>query len=266
VRRGPQPGNKMRVTAVPGVMNRVMNRSYATSIFLGVILLACGTEQPQKEPSASASTGPVPVVTDDRTDLVFTWVADGGPRIASSVADVPSEVKRSVRVQDPSIPPEKRDTSVMYLADLTQPGGNGQYPVKAVQRSEYEAKRRAQEEARKKAEAAAVAASPPPGGPAASAPAVIPPQAGQPPVIMYATRHCPVCVKARRWLLEQTIPYVEKDVERDAQAAQSLAQKGAAQGVSTRGVPMFEIGGKLLPGFDKGQILAALRGVGKVQR
>ncbi len=244
----------MCITAVTGGMKR------SIAAWLGILLLGCGTEQPQKE--SSASTAPVPVVTDDRTDLVFTWVADGGPQIASSVADIPDEVKHSVRVQDPSIPPEKRDTSVMYLTDLTKPTKNGQYPVKTVQRSEYEAERMAAEEAARKAAAAAAPASPPPGGPT-PAPIAIPTQGGRPPVIMYATRHCPVCVKARRWLLEQKIPYVEKDVERDAQAAQALAQKGAAQGVSTRGVPMFEIGGRLLPGFDKGQIAAALQALSK---
>lgn len=239
-----------------GVVHGFMRRFNAAS--LAILLMGCAAEPSSEKAPPSEAAEATPVVTDERTDLVFTWIADGGPQIASSVGEVPDEVKHSVRVQDPSVPPEKRDTSVLYLADLTKPTPNGQYPVKTVVRSEYEAERRAVEEAARKASAAAVAASTTAGG-GVPAPVAIPPQLGQSPVIMYATKHCPVCVKARRWLLEQNIPYVEKDVEQDAQAAQALAKKGAEQGVSTRGVPMFEIGGRLLPGFDKAQIAAAFQ-------
>jgi glutaredoxin len=77
---------------------------------------------------------------------------------------------------------------------------------------------------------------------------------------MYATKTCPVCKNARRWLLDQGIPYVEKDLEVDEAAAAELAAKGKAQGVPTSGVPIFEIRGRLLPGFDPGAIRAALSG------
>ena len=67
---------------------------------------------------------------------------------------------------------------------------------------------------------------------------------------MFSTRHCPVCQQARRWLVDQQIPFVERDIERDPAAAAALQQKGRAQGVPTSGVPVFEINGRLLPGFD----------------
>ena len=75
---------------------------------------------------------------------------------------------------------------------------------------------------------------------------------------MYATKRCPVCKKARRWLLKKGIPYVEKDVEKDAAAAAELQKKGRAQGIPTNGVPVFEIGGKLFPGFDPDQLMRRL--------
>ncbi len=77
---------------------------------------------------------------------------------------------------------------------------------------------------------------------------------------MYATTHCPVCHKARRWLLEQKIPYIEKDLEKDPAAAQALQAKGKAQGVPTSGVPVFEINGQLVPGFDPTIIKKLLAG------
>lgn len=194
-----------------------------------------------------------PLVTDGRTDLVLSWQADGGPHIASSVADVPESFRKRVRVQDPTIPPEKRNPSWIFFADLTAPGKDGHYPVTAVPREQYE--REKQEVTARAAEQAALAqqksqASTPPAT-QMTPPGIDP--AGT-AVIMYATRHCPVCIKARRWLLEQKIPYVERDIERDQKAAEDLARKGAAQKVPVNGVPVFEIGGHLLPGFDPGMI------------
>jgi glutaredoxin len=71
---------------------------------------------------------------------------------------------------------------------------------------------------------------------------------------MYANKHCPLCQKARRWLLEQKIPYVEKDIQQDRAAAGELMAKGKAQGIPVTGVPVFDVGGKLIPGFDKATI------------
>ena len=194
-----------------------------------------------------------PLVTEKRTDLVLSWQADGGPQIASSVADVPESFRKRVRVQDPTIPPEKRDPRWIFFTDLTAPGKDGRFPVETLAREQYE--REKQEAAARAAEQAAMAQQ--------KAQASTPPAAQMTPaeinsigtrVIMYATRHCPVCIKARRWLLEQKIPYVEKDIEKDQKAAEDLARKGAAQKVPVNGVPVFEIGGHLLPGFDPGMI------------
>jgi glutaredoxin len=77
---------------------------------------------------------------------------------------------------------------------------------------------------------------------------------------MYATRHCPVCKTARRWLLDNKIPYVEKDVERNQAAARELAQKAKAQGFVASGVPVFDVRGRLLPGFDPAALKAMLSG------
>lgn len=210
-------------------------------IALAAVLGACSSPgAPDGSGQGAGGTTPgapaAPVVDDARTDLVLSWYADGGAAVASRVADVPAEARFEVRVQDPSIPPEKRDASWLFLADLRAPGPNGKYPVRAVARSEFEAKRRALE-AKKEAPAP---------GPSGA------------PVVMYATRHCPVCKNARRWLLDNKIPYVERDVEADERAAAELAAKGRAQGVATNGVPVFEIHGKLLPGFNPAAITQAL--------
>ena len=249
-------GNK----ASPFVVLLFMMRSSLLHFFIFscFLLLSCAKESQ----NSKSDTGPkviAPVVTDARGDLLLSWFSDGGPKVASAVKEVPEDARKEVRVQDPTQPPEKRDPSVIFLADLTKPQKNGQYPVKTMKRSAYEAKRRAAAEAAKKA-----ASSEAPTGSN-----VMPPnqaRAAPSSVVMYATRHCPVCIKARRWLLEQKIPYVEKDVEKDPQAAQALHKKGAAQGVPTQGVPIFEIGGRLLAGFEPNKIIALLAGATKTQK
>jgi glutaredoxin 3 len=205
---------------------------------------ACGDAGSGDVTKAASPQAP-PTVNDARTDLVLSWYGDGGPEVASSVADVPQEARREVRVQDPSIPPEARDPGVVFVADLTRPKPDGSYPVRSVARGDYE-KRQSRLKPQPLPQAAAA-------GPAGAA-------AGGAQVVMYATKTCPVCKDARRWLLDEGIPYVEKDIDADQATAAELTAKGRAQGVSTSGVPIFEIRGRLLPGFDRGAIRAALRG------
>lgn len=188
------------------------------------------------------------MVTDERTDLVLTWTDEEGAHVVSSVSEVPKAHKVGVRVQDPKIPPEKRDPSWVFVADLTEKV-DGRYRVEAVSRLEFEKQRRSGPSADEPAPT-----SPRGPGPAAGQGE----DAADAPVIMYATKTCPVCQKARRWLLDTGIRYVEKDVGSDPGAMAELEKKARAQGVPTGGVPVFDVRGKLVPGFDKKIILKLL--------
>jgi glutaredoxin len=209
------------------------------------LLLGCSQTSAPEEPEATVdSAAALPIVSDERTDLIFSWFGDGGAQMASSVAEVPGEARKTVRVQDPGIPPEKRDPSMVYLANLSAKGPDGKYLVRAVKREQYMARHQPQRQ------------NPPAAQPDGNA-STQPGSSGD--VVMYATRHCPVCKTARRWLLDNKIPYVEKDVERDQAAARELAQKAMKQGFSPSGVPVFDVRGRLLPGFDRVALKALLR-------
>lgn len=221
-------------------------RARLAPLVLAALAAATGCADDASDAAAPATTPVPPRVTDDRTDLVLSWFGDGGAHVASSVAEVPPAARPEVRVQDPSVPPEQRDPRWIFLADLRSPTADGSYPVRVELRDSYEARRRPP----------APPIAPAPSGPTAIQPSV----PGAAPVTMYATRHCPVCKQARRWLLEQKIPFVERDIEREPAAAAELQQKGRAQGVPTSGVPIFEIGGRLIPGFDPPQIRKLLDG------
>lgn len=208
------------------------------SLFVVLALAACSGEDRTEKGGAPVP----PIVNDSSMGLILSWFGPDGTQVASSVADVPVVARAEVRVQDPSIPPEERNPNWVFIANLEKKKGNGNYPVMAILRSKWEHKRRpatTDVDVTPRAEASS---------------------SNTAPVIMYATRTCPVCIKARRWLLDSKIPYTEKDVGSDSSAAAELARKGRVQGISTSGVPVFEIGGKLLVGFDKSAILKALTG------
>ena len=67
-----------------------------------------------------------------------------------------------------------------------------------------------------------------------------------------------MCDKARSFLAKNNVDYIEKDVEKDPGAAAELQQKAAKAGVRVTGVPVFEVGGQILPGFDQARLLKLL--------
>jgi glutaredoxin len=73
-------------------------------------------------------------------------------------------------------------------------------------------------------------------------------------VIVYGTSWCGYCKKARAWLTKKGIPFEDKDVEKDQGAAQELVVKAQAQGVRPTGVPVIDMRGKLVLGFDEAKL------------
>ncbi|MCU0701661.1 MAG: hypothetical protein MUC96_34570 [Myxococcaceae bacterium] len=77
-------------------------------------------------------------------------------------------------------------------------------------------------------------------------------------VVIYTTSWCGYCKKAKELLTSKRVDFVEKDVEKDPKASEELAQKAAQAGVRPQGVPVLDIRGKLILGFDARAITDAL--------
>ncbi len=73
-------------------------------------------------------------------------------------------------------------------------------------------------------------------------------------VILYCTSWCPACRRARHWLKERGIQYVEIDITRDRQAAAQV--RGWANGNET--TPTFNIKGTIIVNFDEARLKKAL--------
>lgn len=77
-------------------------------------------------------------------------------------------------------------------------------------------------------------------------------------VIVYSTVWCGYCKKAKAWLKKKNIEFEEKDIEKDPAAAKELAEKSVAQGVAPGGVPVIDVRGKLIVGFNEAALEQAL--------
>ena len=77
-------------------------------------------------------------------------------------------------------------------------------------------------------------------------------------VTLYGTSWCGACKSARAYLRSRSIPFADKDVERDAAAARELREKASRLGVRADRVPILDVRGRLLIGFDKSRLEALL--------
>ena len=71
-------------------------------------------------------------------------------------------------------------------------------------------------------------------------------------VTLYATEWCGYCKQARRFLDQKGIAYNEFDIEKDAEARKAYEALGG------RGIPLIDVNGTLIRGFEPDRILAAL--------
>jgi glutaredoxin-like YruB-family protein len=72
-------------------------------------------------------------------------------------------------------------------------------------------------------------------------------------VIVYTTPTCPWCQALKRYLEERDIPFDEVDVSSNIEAALEMVEKSGQQGV-----PVVEIDGEIVVGFDRERIDALL--------
>lgn len=78
------------------------------------------------------------------------------------------------------------------------------------------------------------------------------------PVVLYGTSWCGWCRRAREFFTERGIPFVDKDVERDGLAARELDGLRRRAGIRSGGVPVIDVDGTVIVGFDQRRIEAAL--------
>jgi len=235
-----------------------------TRSLTGVVLLtglcfvaACRKPAPEAAPAAAPGTpATIEVLKDGR--WLFTYAEPSGGFATTDKPDsVPAGARAVVRVFDPAAPEKTPGDGRVYVTNLDEVMNKGKATARAMSREAFETAAMAAHPTGESSPLAAQRMQPAP-MPAADGGAAAPAAGGPPVVTIYGTSWCGACRAARQYLTERKIPFADKDVERDADAARELAVKAAKMGVPTDRVPVIDVRGRLLLGFDKARIESLL--------
>ncbi len=71
----------------------------------------------------------------------------------------------------------------------------------------------------------------------------------QPRVLMFSTPSCSFCTKAKRYFRQKGVRFRDIDVSKDQAAARDMQRRSGQMGV-----PVIDIGGRIIVGFDQSKI------------
>lgn len=214
-------------------------------------------EAPPSTPQANEL--PSLTLRDDTPNALLTWVdAQGDFHVARSPAGVPADSRERVRVV---MSDRLAGTqSLVYVADLREKRSDGTYPVRTMPRSAWDEIGASKRKTRMEASAAqrppstatsSDAASTTPGG----------------TVVVYGAEWCPACREAIRFLQKKGIRYLEKDVEESPAVQRELHAKLQRAGLPpTSSIPILDVGGKILVGFNPAVVERTLREAAETSR
>ena len=179
--------------------------------------------------------------------MIFSFAGERGAfKDTNKIAEVPEDARGLVRVTllaGPEPPPGR-----VWVANLRTPEAEGGWKLTTVERALFE------ELALGQGRASAVdkLAELPPG---LEAPPVAPAGAD---VIVYKTDWCGVCKQLTAYLDRKGVKYVARDIEKDPAAASELREKSAKKGLKTGSVPVIDVRGELMVGFDRARLESLL--------
>jgi len=221
---------------------------WLSSLLLVLAVAACDDEKPPAPPpstpaaagdEAAAAAATEAFFEPSATDAVLTYAGERGSFADTSTVDVVPEAARGlVRVKllgGDAAPPGS-----VWVTNLRRPEADGRFRLRPVPRDMFE----------ELALGEGLSSS------------VELPEGLQPPeqvaaaqgVIVYKTSWCGVCKKVEAYLKRKGVDYEAKDIEKDRQAAAELQAKASAQGVKTGSVPVLDVGGQLIVGFDRARL------------
>ncbi|MFK8000914.1 MAG: glutaredoxin family protein [Polyangiales bacterium] len=212
------------------------------SLFVVLVFCLAGCGSSSDETNA-ASTEAAPVVRGDADGFLLTWFDDDGAHIAESREEIPSEYRSRVRVDRLDLAPEDRDPANVWLANLNDMNANGAYPVESMGRDAFDALLDEEAgvefaEAGEEDDGSAAAGS---------------------DVVVYGASWCHACQSAAAYLRAQNVPFIERDIEAEPGARAEMQAKARAAGIQPGGIPVIDVRGTIVTGFDQNRIARLLR-------
>jgi len=226
--------------------SRVFAAGPGLALWLLVSTLGCSPEKPPapEEAPAQADAAAAPATATFKageTPAVLTFAGERGAfRDASKIEDVPEDARGMVRVTllGGQAPPPGQ----VWVANLRTPGEDGAYALSTVPRDLFE------ELALGQGLSSKVEL------PDGIEPPKQVPTLGAGELIVYKTAWCGVCKKLEDYLRRKGVRYEAKDIEKDPAAAAELQAKAQARGIATGSVPVVDLGGELMVGFDRAKL------------
>lgn len=72
-------------------------------------------------------------------------------------------------------------------------------------------------------------------------------------ITVYSTPMCPFCIRAKQFLKDSNVQFEDIDVSENQDKAQDMIKRSGQMGV-----PVIDIGGEIIVGFDKEKIKEVL--------
>jgi glutaredoxin len=245
-------------TRPPSAARRGLPSAIVLVLLLCAGAPACRRSAPEAPPAPKAAPAVIEILKGGR--WLFTYVEPAGTfGTTDKPESVPEVARPVVRVFDPSDPAKTEAPGQVYITDINRLLKSGKAPARPLSREAFETAALAQlppGESSSRAGHLSAGEPPPPLAPLGDAGTVG--ADGKPVVTIYGTSWCGACRAARQYLTERRVPFADKDVERDPAAARELSEKASKMGIQTDRVPIIDVRGRLLQGFDRARIDALL--------
>lgn len=223
-----------------------------TLVVVAILLASCKKSVPPVAPSGPVG-GAIEVGVQADGGWLYTYLDPSGKfETVDKVDAIPGGVRRVVRASDPSASAVGDRLWVINADELVR---RGHVKGKSMSRPAFETAAMVQ--------LGPGESSPRGQAPSASDPAAInePAAAGDPSAIvvtLYGASWCGACKSARKYLVDHKIPFRDLDIEKNPAAAAELAEKAGRLGVPADRIPVLEVRGRLLVGFDPARLQALL--------
>jgi glutaredoxin len=234
---------------MPNLSNALLRPIAAWALVL-LAATECRPEAPEAPADTDAGTARRPAA------VIYSYADDSGRiRMAAKISDIPERFRGRVVVSDAAAPATERLARDRALVVDARTRGDGENFSLVDLRAPHPARSRA-------------GGAKDPGGLGRAAVDRLMDGLARhfgremaqtaPDVVLYETSWCGFCKKARAWLRARRIPFEAVDVEADADAAAELDEKLRRAGVEGAGVPVIDVRGTLLVGFDPDRLARLL--------
>jgi glutaredoxin len=223
---------------------------------LGCFLGGCHRSASATGTNVDAAVSAPFTVREDSEGLLFTWIDEKGDfHVEEKVKDVPIVGRDAVRAVDPTRE-ETAHGDMVYVADLRVANLDGSYPVHTMTRDDFDALAVTRREKGGKPTLSSVAAHD--AGAARTPGSTDGAYAGRPAVIVYGASWCSACHQAMAYFKKRGITFIEKDIEKDPEAAEEMNGKLRRAGLRGGSIPVLDVRGKIMVGFEPHTVEEAL--------